>query len=256
MREIIFVDRATGSKSLIPLLKAKGLPVMDAHLGDADIEFVGRGVKGEPVRIGIEMKRLSELTSDWERFAGEQVPKLQNYDHKWLVFEGEWQQNKRGLLLKRTGRMSFRPLHGDANAARLRKKLITLEMCAGLHVQHINGHGREGSWSVEAVRFVHDLYRWWTDDDQDEHKSHIVNYQAQGLIPLSKYEHTFASMPGLSSKRAKPVAKRFKNSVALASTASVEEWAEITVIGDDKKPRRIGVKLAEDIVKFLHGEAK
>lgn len=256
MREIIFVDESIGSKSLIPLLEQKGLPVQKAHLGDADVEFVGRGIKGEPVRIGIELKRMSELTSDYDRFAGEQVPKLQKYNHKWLLYEGEWQQNKKGLLIKRTGRMSFRSHHGDARAASLRKKLITLEMCGGLHVQHINSHGRDGSWSAETVRFLVDLYTWWTDDDMDQHKSHIVNYQPLGLIPLNDFEHAFAAWPGLSSKRAKPVAKVFHNSIRLASLASVEEWAEIAVIGEDKKPRRLGEKLAKQIIRFVNGEKR
>jgi hypothetical protein len=254
VREIIFVDENIGSKSLIPLLEQKGLPVQKAHLGDADVEFVGRGIKGEPVRIGIELKRLSELTGDYERFAGEQVPKLQHYDHKWLVFEGEWQQNKKGLLFKRTGRASFKPYHGDAMASRLRKKLLTLEMCAGLHVQHIHAHGREGSWSVETVRFLVDLYTWWADDDLDAHKSHIVNYQPIGLIPMNDFEHAFAAWPGLSSKRAKPVAKIFRNSIRLACSATVEDWAEITVLGDDKKPRRLGKALAARLVRFVNGE--
>jgi ERCC4-type nuclease len=254
---MIFVDKAVGSNTLVPLLAEKGLPVEAAHLEWADVEFVGRGVKGEQVLIGIECKRLSELTGDWDRFAGEQVTKMnREYAHRYLVFEGEWQQNKKGVLFQRTGRMSFKPLHGDANASRLRKKLITLEMCAGFHVQHINTHGRKGSWSAETVRYIHDLYRWWTDDDMDQHKSHIVNYQAQGLIPLNKYEHAFAAWPGLSSKRAKPVSKKFHNSIRLAASASAEQWAGIEVVGEDGKTRKLGTKLADDLVKFLNGESE
>jgi len=255
---MVFVDTAIGSASLVPLLEKIGLPVTPCHLGYADVEFCGRGVKGEPVMIGIECKRLSELTSDWDRFAGEQVPKMQapTYDHRWLVYEGEWQQNKRGLLLKRSGRMSFKPYHGDANASRLRKKLMTLELCGGFHVQHIDAHGRDGSWSVETVRFLHDLYRWWTDDDMDQHKSHIVNYQPQGLIPLNKFEHAFASFPGLGQRKAKPIARHFKNSIRRAANTGVEDWAEIPIVGEDKKVRRLGTKFATGMVAFLNGETK
>ncbi len=250
---MLFVDKAVGSASLIPLLEKVGLPVTPSHLEYSDVEFCGRGVKGELVMVGIECKRLSELTSDWERFAGEQVTKMnREYAHRYLVFEGEWQQSKRGLLLQRTSRRSFKPYHGS----RLRKKLITLEMCGGFHVHHVSQQGRQGSWSVETIRYLHDLYRWWTDDDMDEHKSHIVNYQAQGLIPLNKFEHAIAAWPGLSAKRAKPVAKHFHNSIEAASRAGVEEWAEIEVMGDDKKTRRLGTKLAESLVMFLKGRAK
>lgn len=245
MKEIIFVDAAVGSKSLIPLLEQKGLLVQEAHLGDADVEFVGRGVKGEPVRIGIELKRLSELTGDWERFAGEQVPKLQKYDHKWLLFEGEWQQNKRGLLLKRTGRMSFKPHHGDANAASLRKKLITLEMCAGLHVQHINAHGRDGGWSVETIRFIVDLYFWWTNDALDEHKSHIVMYES--LFSYSKpsiLRRIAAILPGIGLEKSKAVENHFKSTRKMVNAAA-DEWLEIAGIGS---------KTVAAIVEALNGK--
>lgn len=254
---MLFIDKAIGSASLIPLLEKIGLPVTPSHLEFSDVEFCGKGVGGEPVMIGIECKRLSELTSDWQRFAGEQIPKMnREYVHRWLVYEGEWQQNSKGDLIQRTGRMSFKRLHGDANAARLRKKLMTLEMCGGFHVQHIPHHGRAGSWSVETVRFIHDLYRWWTNDAMDEHRSHIVNYQAQGLIPLNRFEHAFASFPGLGQRKAKPVARHFKNSIRRAANANAEEWAEIEVVGDDKKARRLGTKLAEDLVQFLDGKTK
>ena len=254
---MIFVDKAVGSASLVPLLEKMGLPVTPSWLDYSDVEFCGRGVKGEPVMVGIECKRLGELTSDWDRFAGEQVVKMnREYQHRYLVFEGEWQQNTKGLLYQRTGKKSFKIYHGDANARSLRKKLMTLEMCGGFHVHHVPHHGREGGWSVETLRYIHDLYRWWSDDSLDEHRSHIVNYQAQGLIPLNKFEHAFAAWPGLSSKRAKPVAKVFHNSILSAASASVEKWAEIEVVGEDKKVRRLGTKLADQLVVFLRGQTK
>ena len=69
---MIFVDKAVGSASLVPLLEKMGLPVTPSWLDYSDIEFCGRGVKAEPVMIGIECKRLSELTSDWDRFRSEE----------------------------------------------------------------------------------------------------------------------------------------------------------------------------------------
>ncbi len=242
---MIFVDKAVGSASLIPLLREKGLVVEPAHLEWADVEFVGKGVKDEQVLIGIEMKRLSELTGDWERLAGEQVPKMTfNYAHRYLVYEGEWQQNKKGVLFQRTGRMSFKPLHGDANASRLRKKLLTLEMCAGMHVHHVSGHGRKGSWSVEAVRYIHDLYRWWTDDNLEEHSSHIVMYE-----PLHHYStpsilrRAAAVLPGIGITRSKAVEDHFKSIRAMVN-ASEKQWMEI---------EGVGIKLARKLVEICRG---
>ena len=251
---MLFVDRATGSNTFYPLLEKAGLPCELAHLEWADVEFYGRGEKGKSVSVGIELKRLSELTGDWDRFAGEQVPKmLDHYDHRYLVVEGEWSQNRRGTLLKRVGKRQFKPLPGQSDASALRKKLITLEMCGGFHVCLINHSAQHGSWTPETVRFVSNLYHWWTDDDFDQHKSHIVNYEPKGIVPLNQFERGFAAWPGLSTKRARVVSKFFHKSIAAACVAPDEVWATIEVPSEDGRVVRLGTKLATALVEYLHG---
>jgi hypothetical protein len=213
------------------------------------VEFAGRGVGGVSVEIGIELKRLGELTADWDRFAGHQLPKMLGaYDHRWLIYEGEWRRNSKGELLKKVW---GKPMvyHGLANASALRKKLITLEMNGGMHRQNTRDRG-------DTVDFLVDLYRWWTDDNEDEHKSHIVRYQPKGLIPLSGAEQAIAAWPHLSTKRCKAVAKYFKGSIANACLAPVEVWAAIEVPDDKGHVRRLGTPVANDIVRFLRGDAK
>ena len=258
---MIFVDAASGSNTLAPLLEKAGLPVYTdddgnlPHLDYADIEFVGRGPKGEQVMIGIEVKRLTELTGDYDRLAGHQIPKMiPQYAHRYLVVEGEWLQNKRGSLIRRTGRTSFRPLHGQCDATQLRKKLITLEMCAGFHVELINHWARDGGWTNETVRYISALYRWWTDDDFDQHKSHIVHYVSHGIVPMNKHQQAFAGLPGVSTRRAKVVAKKFRNSLRRACEASQEDWAEIETVDDKGQVRRLGSKFAEGMDRFLDGK--
>jgi len=247
---MIFVSPEQGSADLAPMLEKAGLKVDVVKLDWADVEFSGRGIKDEPVQIGVECKKLQELTSDWDRFAGHQLPKmLTHYDHRWLVFEGDWMQNRQGGLLRRSGRGRYKAMHGQGNASALRKKLITLEMCGGMHVAHTTSR-------IETVRYIADLYRWWNDDAFDEHKSHIVHYQPHGIIPLNEFEQAFAGFRNLSTKRARAVAKYFKNSIALAASASVKEWAGIETADDEGKVRRIGDKTAEDIVRFIHGEKR
>jgi hypothetical protein len=255
------VDAASGSNTLAPLLEQAGLPIYRdedgnlPHLEFADVEFTGRGVGGEQLMIGVEVKRLSELTGDFDRFAGHQLLKMSpNYAHRYLLVEGEWLQNKRGSLIKRTGRASFRPLHGQCDATQLRKKLLTLEMCGGIHVHLINHWGRDGSWSSETVRYMSALYRWWTDEDLDKHKSHIVNYQPHGLVPLNKYQQAFGGLPGVSTKRAKVIAKTFKNSLRVACQAPLDTWAEIETADDSGGVRRLGMKFAIEMDKFLNGK--
>lgn len=252
---MIFVDTQQGSADLAPLLSSAGLTVQPCRLEWADVEFAGRGVKGESVMIGIEVKRLGELTGDFDRLAGHQIPKMNaHYAHRYLVFEGDWKQNRRGSLLRRTGRMSFAAYHGQPNASQLRKKLITLEMCGGIHVHHINASSGKGKWSPEMIRYLVDLYRWWTDDDFDQHKSHIVNYQPHGVIPLNKFQQAFAAWPHISTKRAKVIASKFHNAIARACNASVEEWAALEIPDDEGKVRRLGMKTAQSIVGFLNGK--
>lgn len=257
---MIFVDQASGSVDLIPLLERAGLPVVPGHLEWCDVEFAGRGIKGTPVMIGIEVKRLSELTGDYDRLAGHQIPKMNlHYDFRFLVFEGEWKQDRSGLLTRRSRRGERVSRHGLADATALQKKLLTLEMCAGVHVHHVPADSRKGSWSPEMVRYLTALYRWWTDEDFDKHKSHIVNYQPHGVIPLTKVQQAIAAWPHLSTKRAKAVSSRFVNpdgrpSVRVASNAPAEEWAQIEVLDDEGRVRKIGMKTATQIVSFLNGE--
>lgn len=238
---MIFVSPEKGSADLVPLLEKAGLPVQEVKLTYADVEFAGRGEKGSPVMIGVEVKRLSELTGDYDRFAGEQLPKMNDhYDYRWLVYEGEWTVHKRsGALLRRTGRQRFRVHHGQPNAHALRKKLLTLEMCGGFHTHRTVNR-------KETIQFLVALYRFWTDDDLDEHKSHIVNYEPKGLIKLTKAEKAFAAWPGVSSVRAKAVAKHFKNSLTTACEASIDDLAEIKIQG-----KRLGTVVAKRLWWFI-----
>jgi ERCC4-type nuclease len=246
---VIFVDPAQGSADLAPLLAQRGLEVQVTHLGSADVEFAGRGAKNTSALIGVEVKRLGELTSDYERLAGHQLHKLlARYDHRWLVWEGEWVRARSGALVKKLYHGNMKPLHGQNNAASLQKKLLTLELLGGLHVQGTRNRR-------DTVDFLVTLYRWWTDDAFDEHRSHIVHYVPHGLIPLTEVQQAFAAWPGLSLVRCKAVAAHFKNSLRLAVGASVDEWASIEVPEDEgRRVRKLGHKTAERMVRFLQGE--
>ncbi len=244
----MFVDYRTGSADLVPLLTKAGIKVEVASLEYADVEFVGRGAKGEPVSIGVEVKRLSELTGDYDRFAGEQLPKMQepHYDHRWLIHEGEWRRDRFGWLQKRGKGGRAVSMRGQANASALQKKLLTLELCGGFHAERAYDR-------AETVSFLVDLYHFWTDQDLDQHKSHIVIYRPQGLLQLSPEAEAMSAWPGIQGKRARAVEKTFKGSIRLAASASAEEWAEITTLDDDEKPRKLGMKLATKVLDFLNG---
>lgn len=248
MEHVIFVSSEQGSAHLVPLLRKQGLEVEDPlKLDFSDVEFSGRGVKGEATSIGIEVKHVSELTSDWDRLCGEQVPKmLVNYDHRWLIYEGEWIQDRQGRLLKRGQKGAQHPHHGLNNASALRKKLLTLELCAGMHVQHTET-------TTDTVRFLTDLYRWWNDEDFDQHRSHLVHYHPHSLIKDSDFVQAVATWPGVGRSRAKAAEKIFRGSVTRAAMAGAQEWAGIETTDDSGGRRKIGMKTATRIESFLRG---
>ena len=244
---MIFVSSETGSAHLVAPLRRLGLSVEDpVKLDYADVEFSGRGVRGVATSIGIEVKRLSELTTDWDRLCGAQIPKMQGaYEHRWLLVIGEWLPDRQGRLQKRGSGGRLRPHHGQNNAASLQKKLLTLELCAGMHVQRVKD-------DAAAVRFLADLFRWWNDEDLDKHKSHLVIYHPQSLVRDSDFVLAVGSWPGVGRQRAKAAEQVFR-SVRRAALASLHEWAAVETHDDDGKPRKIGLKTAARIVDFLEG---
>jgi ERCC4-type nuclease len=245
---MIFVSPEQGSKDLVEPLAKAGLEVNLVKLDYADVEFVGRGDKGVPVSVGIEVKQLNELTSDWDRFAGHQVPKMvEHYDYRWLLYEGEWKQDRKGTLMRRTGASTFRPLHGQSNASSLRKKLLGLSLRAGV----LTWASRD---RVDTVRFLVDLYRMWTDEDFDKHRSHLVVYQPHGLLVQSDFVRAVGAWPHMGLQRARVAEHVFKGSVRRAAMAGVTEWANIETSDDNGKTRKIGVKVATQIDNFLEGK--
>ena len=136
-------------------------------------------------------------------------------------------------------------MYGQNSASALRKKLLTLEMRGGVHVQHVPS---------DTMRYSSCLIsnRWWTDEDFDDHKSHVVNYQSSGLISLTDTQHALASWPEIGAERAKAVSKVFRT-VRLAANAAPTDWANVQTIDKQGGLRRIGEKTAQKIITFLTG---
>jgi ERCC4-type nuclease len=242
---MLFVDTRAGSKDLVDPLRKAGMVVDPVMLDAADVEFYGRGVGGTSTSIGVELKHLYEICTDWDRLCGVQVVKmLPAYDHRWLIVEGEWAQDRQGRLVKRGKGGKTRPYHGENNASALRKKLLTLEMCAGMHVRLTRD-------TPDTVRFLNDLYRWWNDGDLDKHRSHLVLYHPVSLIQDSAFVSAVSAWPTVGRQRAKAAERVFKT-VRRAVLATESEWAGIETVDVKGNTRRIG-KDAARIVHFLEG---
>lgn len=249
---MLYVDRRVGSKDLLAPLKQAGLPATLEDLEYADVAFSGRGLKGASVDIGIELKRLNDCIQSLRtgRLAGHQLPGLRaQYEHAWLIIEGQWSANEAGFLTTYQGRQrGWHTAPGKMRASELEKQVLTLELCGGLHARYTNSR-------ADTVRFIVNLYRWWTDQALDHHTSHLAIHEPPTLVSINQWRQAFARLPGVGIKMSKAVAEHFGNSLRDASRATISEWAAILVVDESTgKSRRIGEKVAERIVRFLEGK--
>ncbi len=249
---MVLVDRRVGSKDLLPPLRHMGIETELVELEFADVAFSGLGNKGAAVDIGIELKTLNDLVSSLRsgRLAGHQLPGLRaKYDHAWLCIEGFWRTDEYGRVVTYQGKgRGWRILPGKMRASELEKQVLTLELCGGLHVRYTNTR-------ADTVRFVSNLYRWWTDQALDHHTSHLAVHDQPTLVPITAYRQAFTKFPGVGIKASKAVADHFHNSVRRAARASIAEWAAIAVVDESTgTSRRLGTKVAERIVQFLEGD--
>lgn len=253
---MIYVDQRIGSKDLEHPLRALGLPVELTHLEFADIAFHGRGEGDRPIAVGIELKKLGDLVSSLRtgRLSGHQVPGLVGpqgaYDYAWVLVEGQYAADATGRLVS-PGRGArghrWKPVPGGMNVAELEKRLLTLELCAGLHTRFCNSR-------PDTLRWLHALYRWWTDQSQDRHSSHLAVQTVASVVPLSPFRQAACHWPGIGVKTSKAVEARFDGSVLAAAQSSWEVWAAIEVKDAKGHVRRLGEPTARRIVQFLRGD--
>ena len=245
---MLLVDDRQGSAELAPLLARLGLPVEVCRLPFGDVAFAGRGIQGAPIDIGIELKTLGDLASSLrtDRLAGYQLPGLlSTYDHVWLIVEGVYGCDKQGQVTTTGHRGRATTLHGKMALAELEGRLLSLEVQAGVHVKQTFAR-----W--HTVKVVERLYRYWTDRNADEHRSHVAIHQLATIRPVSKFRQTVAQFPHIGLKTSRQVEQHFNGSLQRAVNAGVKEWAAIPTSEGGK---RIGSKIAEAIVRFLQGDS-
>lgn len=252
---MIYVDARIGSKDLAGPLRSLGLPVELTHLDYGDIAFMGRGPKNAQVPVGIELKKLGDLVSSLRtgRLSGHQVPGLVGpqgaYDYAWLLVEGQYSVDPQGkLITPGSGARGHRwkPVPGGMNVAEMEKRVMTLELCAGLHTRFCNTR-------KDTLRFLQALYRWWTDDAQDQHKSHLAVQTVSTVVPLSEFRQAVCHWPGIGVRVSKAVEQRFNGSVLTAAQSTWEVWAAIEIKDDKGNVKRLGEPTARRIVRFLRG---
>jgi ERCC4-type nuclease len=248
---MLLVDYRAGSKELIkPLAKILGKDnVIEESLDFGDIAFAGRGANGTSLDVGVEFKTIADIAQCCRdgRFAGHQLPGMRKtYDYSWLVVEGRYRHDANGLVTT-FGRRGWTPMPGRLRASEFEKHLLTFELCGGIHLRHTDER-------ADSVRFLSNLYRWWTDKALDSHSSHLAIHQPAALGETSDFRRAVMAWPGIGYKMSAAVEKEFKGSIAGAATADVFQWAEIATTSDKGKVTRMGRVEAEKLVKFLRGK--
>lgn len=258
---MIFVDPREGSKNLVDPLRARGFEIDDSTELPADLYFVGKGIKGVPVEIGIEYKTIPDLVQSLrtERLQGHQLLEMRGvsedqpkpaFDFCYLLVEGEPIYDRTGMLMRRAGRRSFKPLGMTVNE--LFKRLNTLHLNGGLNWILMRTQ-------ADSVRWIEALYQSWTDDDLDKHTSHIAIYTPPTLLKPTQFEQTIRTLPGVGGRVAKAAAKVFRSpvpgenkpSIRVAINANEDRWAAIETEDDKGKTRKFGLSNAIKLVEAV-----
>lgn len=257
--KMLLVDDRGGSdglkaitQHLLKPLLAAGVPAEVTRLDSADLAFVGKGVNGVPLSIGIELKRLDASSTDLTqslqsgRLSGDQLPKMIGpngaYDLGFLVVEGNWRHDENGhITVYRGPKQGWAPIRG-MSADTLEKRLLSLTLCGGLYLKETNSRR-------DTVRFITSLYHWACDRNLDEHGSHLNLHKPSVIMAVSDFRQAVAMWPGVGLKTSKAVEFEFRGSILAAASASVQQWAEMLVDG-----KRFGHVRAGKVVTFLKGE--
>lgn len=248
---MIQVDYRIGSGEFEPLLKNLGLTVTVGTLHCGDFCFLGQGVGGEPVPVGVERKTIKDLltSSQSGRLTQQLEAMLLCYQDIWVVVEGVYRRGKSGIVEVPMGK-GWEPLTFSETKVQLNPKqvmyreveslILTLEERGGARI-------RKTRSKLETGQFIGDLYHWWTSKSLEDHRSHLrlrTNDADQALlVKPSLCRQVAALLPGIGWKKSGVVSSYFP-SVRAMVMAPADEW---------KKIQGVGKLMAERIDKELGG---
>jgi len=231
---MLSIDYRVGSIELEPLFRPYGIRLNKTKLDFGDFCWSGNGPKGECL-IAVERKRITDLIQSIQskRLTGHQLPGMaETYDYCYLIVEGLWRPGDNGELEIRNGKWSTHYSHSLPYRS-IDNYLASLELQAGVIY-------RRTITAKETVAMIVDLYRYWTDKQWKEHKSHKAVYApANGgegrrfsFLPrkISLVEKIALQLPGIGDDKAQLVAKKFKNVLSMIH-AQEDEWTQIQGIG-------------------------
>jgi ERCC4-type nuclease len=226
VKETIHVDSRVGSSHFLKLLRSIGCPTEGCQLRFGDVSWTGKGVEGEPVPCGCEIKRVGDLLTCIcdHRLAGHQLPGLRrDYEHVWVIVEGVWRQGAEGLIEEyRKGKWwtSRSPVtyRGALNY------LTSLEVLGGVYV-------RFSDTPMDTALMIASLYQWWQKPSHrslfefDESRE-LRSRRGVDLVPAGLVERVAKEFPGIGEKKAR-MAKGKWNTVWSMANASEADLAKV-----------------------------
>ncbi len=227
----LYVDYREGSKELLEPLVKLDLPAEIADLDSGDLAWVGRGESNTAATVCVEYKKLSECVGSMrsDRLKGHQAPLMHElYQFNYLLIEtkGQLTWGADGLLMERSGRMTFDPIPGHMKISEFNSRLNELHIVFGL-VPHIT-HSRR-----ETLKWIEAQYRSWTDHSVDEHRERVAIYKPAPVAPVSDFVYIMAGFKGVSYELAKRLERRFGTLDAFLSSP-MEAWMDTDGIGPEK----------------------
>jgi hypothetical protein len=259
----LLVANESGSKILIEPLRKLGLPVSPcthAVLPFGDIAFMGRGEGGAPLFIGIEYKRITDLAQSLakKRFQGHQLLGMVGgeapFDRRYLLTEGDFASDRQGNAVIFRGE-DRRPRPLGKQAVALEQELLNITTRGGvIHVERQS--------QAKCLRWVLACYRYWTDKDLDDHKSHLAIYAPDfdtGLLtPPSDFRKALqVLLPGIGWATSQRVeeecwnAEKQEGSFRTLMLKNEKWWADLTTFDKSGKSKRVGEKRAKAIMEKL-----
>lgn len=239
---MILVDSRSGSRELLPYLKALRTPAKHTMLEYGDFAMKLRGPDDELVTVGLERKTLSDLVTSIQsgRLSGHQLPGLvKAYDFPLLIIEGTWRPAVDGSIEvlftpknQKPEKKEFGfwlPFRGQMLYSAVSRALFTFLLKA--RVPWIRTMGVR-----ETAQVLFDLHQWG-QKGWDEHRAHLGTDRTFDPRPdrLLWREPNFVaqvarSFPGIWDVRSEAAAKQFATVEEMVN-APIEDWVRIDGVG-------------------------
>lgn len=250
----LLIDKAVGSKDFEGPLRKLGLPVESTHLDSGDFAFMGRGEGGAPLFIGIEFKKIGELAQslNTERLTGHQLLEMTpTYDRRYLLVEGDYHSNAAGDTVVFRGKGAPSRLPGAPPFVVLEQRLHNLAVRGGMHVRHTTSRSN-------TLRVLLAWYRYWTDKDLDEHKSHLAVYapdiDGELFVGVSDSRRAIKALcPGIGDKASKTVDQWVNGDITALCAKTIDEWANLEIPSGKDGYKKLGRTRATRIWLAIRG---